>query len=71
MKSGDDYLQLAADDAAKLHQLDAERAETRASFLQNILNATSRGKTQQQVADRSNYSRQRIAQFLKEARAGV
>lgn len=71
MKSGDDYLQLATEDAANLHRLDAERAETRASFLRNILNAINRGKTQQQIADQSDYSRQRIAQFLKEARAGA
>lgn len=68
MRNGDDYLQLAGESAARLHELDAERAIVRTEFLTNILRATQHGKTQQQIADVSDYSRARIGQFLKEAR---
>lgn len=69
MRSGDDYLALAKQDADRLHALDRERAEVRESFLSHILQASQRRKTQEEIAKVSRYSRQRISQFLKEARA--
>lgn len=68
MRSGAEYLEAAAVEAARLHRLDAQRAEIRESLLANLVEAAERGQTQQDLGDACDYSRARIGQFLKEAR---
>lgn len=69
MRSGDDFLSAVSDDAAELRELDAQRATVRKRLLGNCLEAHGRRKTQQEIAVAAQYSRQRIAQFLAEARS--
>lgn len=63
-----DYVGAAAADAYTLRVLDAERARVRASLLRNLAAAHAEKKTQQELADACELSRQRISQFLKEVR---
>jgi hypothetical protein len=59
------WLSLAGSMAAELRQMSERRDLLRDEFVGIIRAAKLVGATQQQIADATGYSRQRIAQFLK------
>lgn len=63
-----EYLKRIRHGAAELKSLDEARAEIRAQFLVDLVSARENKVTQQQMADETHFSRQRISQFLKETR---
>ena len=62
------WLALAKSSAAELRQMTERRDLIRDEFVGIIRAAKLTGATQQQIADATGYSRQRIAQFLNKPR---
>jgi hypothetical protein len=63
------WLALAGQAAANLRQVTEQRDLVRDEFVGIIRAAKLTGATQQQIADATGYSRQRIAQFLNKPRS--
>lgn len=62
------WLALAQSMAKQIRQVTEQRDILRDEFVGIIRAAKLTGATQQQIADATSYSRQRIAQFLKQPR---
>jgi hypothetical protein len=62
------WLALARTMAAQIRQVDEQSDILRDEFVGIVRAAKLTGATQQQIADTTDYSRQRIAQLLKKPR---